>query len=228
MVSWLFKKILCLLFLCAAVYREFSVQQHLDVPLEVMVNVKSFHDFSEDQDPGGNISRRGFCVGGDEDCCTGDAFGGIFSNKGNKWLLRGVASVSKRNNSLDSSVCSHAVYTNVENLIDWTETILGGVKLKCNIDRMDSDSVCRVEGLNRENTELLGDFQGKDSTKIRAVYFDALSDLAYLPIKLGNFFPNIESYYVSSSGVKKLIRRNFENLTNITHISLCLHLISCK
>jgi secreted trypsin-like serine protease len=99
--------------------------QHSDVPREVEVKVKSIFDCFENPNLTPVISRRGLCVGGDgRGPCFGDSGGGLFISVDNKWLLRGITSVTDHDHILGCKVNSPAVYTNVEIFTKWIEGIL--------------------------------------------------------------------------------------------------------
>lgn len=85
------------------------------------------------------------------DPCTGDAGGGLFTSVGNKWLLRGITSVSILESDRRCNFNTPVVYTNIEHFSDWIGRILNGnVKSKSDVikfDRRECDrSLARVVG----------------------------------------------------------------------------------
>lgn len=173
------------------------------------------------------MSERALCVGGDgAGACSGDSGGGFFTFHESNWFLRGIISSGVVDGARRCNVSAQTVITNVEKFDGWIERIVnGGIQLRCDFKSdIQAEHTCYVykeDGhldIDNENTRIVqiarknGEIvKNIDVTSLKILYIH----LKFLPIKLGETFPNLQSYEIFLSELEKVTRRNFQDLRKL-------------
>lgn len=99
-----------------------------------------------------------------------------------------------------------------------------GIALNCTFDNHDSvyQTIysCIVHNLHttlkdRTVTEVIGDHKyGKSNDDVKQVFIK-FQNVPYLPLNIGKFFPNLETFYVTKSNVQHLMNGDLDGLNKL-------------
>ena len=153
----------------------------------------------------------------------GDSGGGMYTNVGSVWYIRGIVSASLFRNDGTCDVSKYAVVTNVAKYTNWINSVVQQkVDLNCKYsENQDNLYECKTFNLritdgNIKIAKTVGDHvdnrYNRDVSQFYA--FDQL--MIYLPMLISDTFPNLTIYRVLLSGLEFITRSNFEGLHNLT------------
>ena len=157
----------------------------------------------------------------------GDSGGGMYTNVGSVWYIRGIVSASLFRNDGTCDVSKYAVFTTVSKYTNWINSVVGQkVELSCEYDLSKigwykcHTNDLRITDGNIKIANTIGDQVGnhENSDVNEIVIHDQLT--IYLPTLISDTFPNLLRYHARYSGLKFIARNNFEGLHKLTQMQL--------
>lgn len=177
------------------------------------------------------ISSRTFCASGViSSPCEGDAGSGFYTPRGSTAFLRGIVSVTILDHDLSCDTKGSAVLTKIDEFVPWIHKMLSAdVTMQCEYEEKTLNKTvdywCTAQNFKVFYSSVVlvnarGNHSDTKSNKQVATLKIENQTTMYLPLNVGETFPNLLRYAVVSSNLRVIGRKYFAGLSQLTYLVL--------